>query len=285
MEAYENLRWEPRQRLKSIEATLLWQGRVVRRDIVNLFCVNTIQAARDFAKYNELFPGNIVYDRYKKAYVPSESFSPKLVKGTAEDFLELLKLSPSEGRANISFLSNLPSAEILSLRLRKFDSATLQRVNQAICNKLQMKILYQSMSNDESKEQCISPHTLVYNGFRWHIRAYSENHNTFHDFLLARIQQIHDVSGNAVFKIDEDQLWNKLVTVRIAPHPELTLFQKRVIESDYGMEDGEYMQEIRAALVNYFIQLMRVGNNDLAQEPKKQQIYLVNKDELKPYIF
>src|SRR5690606_18739943 len=52
-----------------------------------------------------------------------------------------------------------------------------------------VKILYASMTNPVWSERVISPHTLVYTGFRWHVRAYCHKRGEFRDFILSRIDR------------------------------------------------------------------------------------------------
>ncbi len=283
---YNHLKWEIRQRLASIEAALLWKGRVNRKDLKELFGIGEIQAAKDFSKYHELFPNNMVYDRIIKSHVPSDSFKPQLLKGTAEEFFRLLQsVPPSRPDATIVLLNTLPSVEIVYAGERSYDNKTLQIINQAICDRLNVVVQYQSMSTELEARLVLAPHALVYNGFRWHIRAYSEKHADFRDFLLARIRSISLTKDIAVQGAESDSLWNEMVDIVILPHPGLSASQSRVIEDDYGMVDGVYKHNTRGALVGYFLQLMKVGIGDIEREARVQQIILGNKEELSPYMF
>ncbi|WP_163336014.1 WYL domain-containing protein [Desulfopila sp. IMCC35008] len=283
---YSNLKWEIRQRLASIEAALLWKGRVNRKDLKELFGIGEIQAAKDFSKYHELFPNNMVYDRIIKSHIPSDRFKPKVLKGTAEEFFRLLQsVPPSRPDATIVLLNTLPSVEIVCPGERSYENKTLQIINQAICDRLKVVAQYQSMSTEVEADLILSPHALVYNGFRWHIRAYSEKHEDYRDFLLARIRSILPTQDIADQDARSDSLWNEMVDIIILPHPGLSASQSRVIEGDYGMVDGAYKHTTRGALVGYFLQLMKVGIGDKEREARVQQIILGNREELSPYIF
>jgi predicted DNA-binding transcriptional regulator YafY len=281
-----NLKWEIQQRLAAIEVALLWKGQVNRKDLKELFGIGEIQAAKDFSMYHELFPNNMVYDRVVRSYIPSDRFNPHLLKGTPEEFLRLLRsVSKTKPDASIILLSTLPSVEIVSAAERSCENKTLQILNRAICNRLKVVVQYQSMSTESEAGLILSPHALVYNGFRWHIRAYSEKHEEYRDFLLARICSISQSTDQAEHDASSDILWNKMVDIIILPHPGLKPSQKRVIEDDYGMVKGVYKHTTRGALAGYFLQLMRVGIGDEEREARVQQIILGNKEELRPYIF
>ncbi len=281
-----NLRWEIQQRLTAIEAALLWKGRINRKDLKQLFGIGEIQAAKDFSRYLELFANNMVYDRVIKAYIPTDSFKPQLLQGTSEEFFRLLhSVPPSKPDATNVLLNTLPSFEIVSAGERSYENKTLLILNQAICERLKLMVQYQSMNTEAKTDLDLSPHALVYNGFRWHIRAYSERHEEYRDFLLARILSISPTQNVADQDASSDALWNKMVDIIILPHPGLSPSQSRVIENDYGMIKGVLRHTTRQALVGYFLKLMGVGIGDEEREAKVQQIILGNKEELRPYIF
>ena len=50
------------------------------------------------------------------------------------------------------------------------------------------------------------------------------------------------------------------------------------------MESGVLEQKVRAALVPYFLKVMRINDDDLTRDAKTQQIVLLNRDELSPYL-
>lgn len=129
----------------------------------------------------------------------------------------------------------------------------------------------------------VSPHTLVFTGLRWHIRAYSESHHEYRDFVLARILRVKNL-GRAFPPPFDDELWEKLLAVEIGPHPGLNAAQRAAIERDYGMQDGKCVTQVKAALLPYFLQLLRIGNDDLQRNAGEQQVVLLNREALRAYI-
>jgi hypothetical protein len=79
---------------------------------------------------------------------------------------------------------------------------------------------------------------------------------------------------------DEDTLWHTEVAVQVAPHPALPPAQQAVIAEDYGMVDGQITQQVRAALVPYFLLLMQIEPAREHPDPKVQQIVLGNREAL-----
>ena len=78
----------------------------------------------------------------------------------------------------------------------------------------------------------------LYNGFRWHIRAYNQEHQTYRDFVLARFITSPELGEAALHAAEQDHDWQSVEALIIAPHPDLTPDQQAVIADDYGMEDG-----------------------------------------------
>ena len=68
--------WGQERRLEFIDFRLLWEGRLNRADITTFFRISVPQASLDLAKYQEIAPRNMVYDRTQKAYVTTPDFKP-----------------------------------------------------------------------------------------------------------------------------------------------------------------------------------------------------------------
>ncbi|MEC4747652.1 WYL domain-containing protein [Methylomicrobium sp. Wu6] len=281
----QHLKWEQQQRLTLLEATVFWSGEVSTAALMGNFGISRVQASKDLTTYQGLCPGNIRYDKHKKRYVITEAFTPAFMTGTAAEFLQVLKTNQSQDNGFIvPLIQNLPAVEVLEPVFRKIDRAILQTVNQAIVQRKEIQVRYQSMSNHLPLDYFLSPHTLVFDGLRWHIRAFSQSHGQFRDFVLSRILAAETV-GDAVKDRDEDRIWNTYVQAVIAPHPGLTESQRAAIEFDYAMESGELKLRIRAALLNYYLSAIRIGPDDLQRPAHAQQIILANREELKVYLW
>ena len=144
---------------------------------------------------------------------------------------------------------------------------------------MSLEIKYQSMSRAQPIWRRVVPHTLGYEGFRWHIRAFCYLREKLIDFLLARIHEINDLQPD---KIDSsyDISWHNILEVKIAPHPGLSETQKKTIERDYGMENGIGLIRVRAALYYYLEKKLGLGEGCEYRPPEEQQIILVNRDEI-----
>lgn len=279
-----SIKWEQRQRLTLLEATVFWSGAFSTQVLMAYFGISRVQASKDLTLYQSLCPGNIRYDKYSKRYVIDEAFKPGFMDGSVGEFLRVLKNQQgTSGAALVTLMQNLPEVAVVEPAFRQINPLVLQSVNQAIVSGREVKVCYQSMSRPEPVQLLLCPHTLVFDGLRWHVRAYSVTHQAFRDFVLARMSAPELLCAVEV-KASEDVAWHQFVTVKIAAHPGLNDMQKQVIEFDYGMESGELVCEVRAALLPYFLKTMRIGDDDLARNAMVQQIVLLNRAELASYL-
>jgi hypothetical protein len=280
----QDLKWEQRQRLTLLEATVFWSGEVSTNALTDSFGISRVQASKDLTLYQALCPGNIRYDKFLKRYVIEAAFKPAFMEGTVSEFLQVLKIQRGgAGGALVRLINDLPPVEIVESAVRQINRIILQTVNQAILAGKEIRVVYQSMSRMEPIELRLSPHALVFDGLRWHMRAFSRTHNEFRDFVLARVLSAEFV-GLTDIDASDDRVWQLFVTVKIGPHPGLSESQKAAIEFDYAMENGILEHKVRAAVVPYFLKAMRIGPDDLMREARVQQAVLLNRDELKDYL-
>ena len=279
----QTIKWEQRQRLTLLEATVFWSGELSTQVLMDGFGISRVQASKDLTLYQALCPGNIRYDKFLKRYVLDAVFKPAFMSGTAGEFLQVLRVQQDRaGGAVVTLVSNLPMVEVMEPVFRQVNPLVLQTVNQAIIAGKEVRVRYQSMSRAEPMEHRLCPHALAFDGLRWHVRAFSYTHHEFRDFVLARIHSAA-FSGFADMDSAEDVTWQTFVTVKIGAHPGLSATQKQAVEFDYGMDCGVLEHTVRAALLPYFLRMMRIYRDDLERDALAQQIVLLNRDELNHY--
>jgi predicted DNA-binding transcriptional regulator YafY len=274
------LRWGTERRLEFIEFRLYWDGRVNRADLTREFGISVPQASLDLSRYQQLAPDNMTYDKSVKTYLASPGFRPLFFSPDADAYLNSLRsisdkvLSPDQ-----TWLSRIPEFAALPVPSRRMNAAHLRATLAAIQNKTALHIRYQSMSRPNPTWRWISPHALGFDGFRWHARALCHLDHTYKDFLLARTLDVGD-AGPYEGDVSGDRVWNEMVTLRIAPHPQLTPAQRRAVEFDYGMSKGTLELKVRAALTYYVRKLLGLDRKMEAVRPQDQQIILVNDEEV-----
>ncbi len=279
------LKWDVRQRLKLLESTLLLSGWVRTQALTETFGISRAQASKDFAVYQALRPMNLAYNKSKKFYEAGADFDPLLLTGKTSELLEVLSAVPHGDGPVLALATQAPAVALLRPMERELDLKVFRAISMAAYNKVKLRLAYQSMNRPEPTELVLSPHTLVFSGFRWHVRAFSDTHGEFREFVLARVRGAPVVLDAPSVGLEGDALWNTEVGVQVHPHPELPPAQQAIIAEDYGMVDGQITQRVRAALVPYFLRLMQIEPGREHPDPKVQQIVLANQDELKAWLW
>lgn len=278
--ALQALPWDQRQRFRFIEAHAIWRGQVRVADVRDSFGITTGKAEKDLASYAKLAPGNLRRERQTGEYRPTDGFVPRFLRGTATEYLQVLRNHELGEELPLAMAaSGMVAAETLEPPAREFDVRVLARLNTAIRERRWLLVDYQSMTHPEPRRLEIAPHVMVFAG-RWHARAWSATHQSYRDFLLSRICGLPELRGACERDPQLDWDWHNDVAVRIAPHPDLSPAQKRVVEQDYGMLHGMRETRVRVALAPYFLRLLGIGRGDHARSAQEQQIVLLNAADL-----
>lgn len=246
---------------------------------MTFFGISVPQASLDIARYLELAPANLVYDRSARVYVATSEFVPLFAANSSSKFLnELLAIESGLLEPGASFLGWRPSTALVPSPGRTLSSELLAGLLRAIRDKTSVRALYQSMSKPEPGLRVLTPHAFAHDGYRWHLRAYCHQRQQFLDFVVARILEVETAQelGPAA---EEDISWQQTVEVVIAPHPKLSESSKRAIALDYGMEAGEVRIVCRRALLFYFLKHLGL-DSETEGEPPKQQIVMSNRTEV-----
>lgn len=244
--------WSQRQRYAFIENRLYWEGELTRAALMERFGISAPQASDDIAKYLELAPGSVEYDRGRKAFVPTQHFHPLVSTPDARQYLtQLLLLADDAIASSDSWLGVAPMHAVMPRVRRRLDTETLRPIVSAIKRRRAIEVRYQSMSTPEPILRSIAPHALVYDGARWHVRGWCFNRSRFTDFVLARILKIGEDRASSIDP-SVDREWEEFFTIELAPHPDLSESQRQAIEMDYGMENGVIGIRMRLCMTWYF---------------------------------
>lgn len=273
------MEWYKRQRLRGIEIVLYWQCRLNTSDIINAFGISRIQASSDIKQYILSYPGIMYYDRQKKAYIKSGAFKPRLSRGTVDEYIDhISRMNTPHERLSI---------ESLTPHYRQLHPEIASTVLQAIRKKVGVQIVYGSMSNPQGSSRVIYPHSLVDTGFRWHIRAYCANRESFRDFNLGRI--VGDTSlvdaGGTHTTLEYDEQWGTEVKLQLKANPLLNKHQQQLVEAEFGIKRGSLFVSARACLVAYELQRYQIDLTCLESPPKTQLLVVANHEALTSYLF
>ena len=262
----EELKWEVKKRLEEIERCLWWMGKLGRADLMSKFGISPQQASADISLYQKLAPGNAEFNRSARQYEPSISFEPKFIEIDSADYAEWRREAGEE-------------LVFIPMPLRNAPLPMLRPITRAIHQGKSLKIEYQSMSSAKMSSRRITPHAIVFDGYRYHARAYCHSRQEFRDFVLGRITKA-DAFRDAGPGKDKDEAWNTLIILRIGPHPKLSASQRQIIENDFGMAKGEFQLRVRQAVLHYTLTQLRLDRFAEERTPAEQQVVLLNPEVL-----
>lgn len=269
-----DLAWSTLQRIQFIEFRLLWEGHVNRSDLIEAFSISVPQSTLDFREYLERAPGNMDYDKRLRHYFPTPTFQPVFISDSAEGYLsQLIAIGISgEEQSHPGLIGATPPFDVLPSPERRVDRNTLQQLLRAIRENLSLEIHYQSLSTATPGWRRVTPHALASDGLRWHVRAFCHTKSEFRDFVLGRIMEMREEQPSDVLAGADDE-WNEHVKVIIAPNPNLTADQKKIIERDYSMKRGKAEIIVRRSLLFYLKRRLGIDGG-LEKTPAAQQVVI-----------
>lgn len=265
----EKLSREQRQCYAYIEIIIQWEGRLTLQHLQQEFGFGRSKAKKLLAEYTQYQASNLIYDPSLKGHKPSDEFSPAYTHGHIDEYCR-------------NELSDVVGIQLLEAPLRNIDPNLIRPILRAIRNKQRIDIGYHSLSSPDYESRIISPHSLVFDGLRYHVRAHCEKNNGYRDFVLSRFcfeseALKPEFEGPSLNGKDQDEHWNTLLTLSIEPDIRLNNQQQKIIALDYQMqqnEQGTWTREIsvRTALAKYLLQRLRL--DQYQQKPEAQQIVI-----------
>lgn len=261
-------------RFHFIEVMITWQGRVNASHLTKHFDISRKQASATFSKYLSKHPQAIVYNDTVKGFVAKDIFKRHYSSGEFSQYHSLI----NHGQQAI-----FTSVVDVTIPTRNPQPQLAQPILRAIDNKLAIDIGYTSLTTPEYEDRIIEPHSLIFDGLRWHVRAFCRKNMAFRDFVLSRFNGEVIDEGKAQTDSVEDKLWHQTIAIEIEPDPRLSPAQQRVISDDYQMVNQKLVLNTRIALLNYL--LKRLGLDATNDDPCAQQITLTSSSKAltKPY--
>ena len=274
------LRWGPEQRLEFIEFRLFWDGWINRSDIIEKFGVSVPQASNDLTQYREMAPENLQYDASAKRYLASPIFKPILIKPNPDRYLAQLKAMVEDViQVDDTWMITPPAVASMPIPMRKIEPMILRSFAQCIKSNNSINVLYHSMSVERPMAtwRKLAPHAFVFDGLRWHVRAFCHLTKEFKDFLLSRCSQIGKMDKDSI-DVALDWKWSTLFEVILVPNPALTTSQQEAVAWDYNMIDGQVTVPVRLALLYYFNKRLRLDVADRLDNSQETPVLVKNRD-------
>lgn len=267
-----------KERLSYIDFCANYIGEIGRNSIVNRFGIGDAAASKDLAEYMEMKPKNLTYDFKTKKHRPTKDFEPmfkfnheQVFRALATGFGDTLQSEP---------IAHLKCEN--ALKLNKPDTKVIAQVSRAIHLSKVIQITYFSLTSGFNERKLV-PFAIVDSGLRWHVRAFDRKRNRFMDFVFTRIKSAEILDDETIKENESsknDKAWNKIVTLRIVPHPDNIEHPEGII-MDYNMRDECIEIEQRDAVAQYLLRNWNVDcTNDHSLEGKHYQLWLANRDEV-----
>ena len=271
----DGIKWDQALRFRLIEIVALWEGRLTTNHLCTAFRIGRQQASRDINRYQDLFDqAPLELDRSLKGYKPSVAFKPRFSQGTANEYLTLLH-QQNEMVETFDFLKlGHAESEVVKVPERSISPIIVRTLIQAAREQRRVDIDYISLSTPQLRGRNLVPHTLVSDGFRWHVRAYCEEKGDYLDFVLSRFRNTPDLLDKSEHGREQDLDWNAYTDIEMIPNPYLTSNQQTIVAEDYGMNDSAMRITSRHALVKYVVNRLNIclDEEKLRAVPEEHQL-------------
>lgn len=269
-------------RNSALRVILMWEGKVSRARVMELFHVSPTRASEWIREFRERHPSSLAWNSKSRAFEATHhayrAGSDATRSQSLQQYLAITRGLEGVGvdhqvavRAFRDFVAPAP---------RVF--ATLR---QAIVGVRQVSVSYRSLREPEPHSHLLEPHALVLAGPRWHLRAFSCDRGDFRDFALGRIVECRPHDRRSDHLWEQDTAWNTTVPVRLMAHPDLTVGQEDVVRHEYFGGAVERVESSRGALVPYLLHEMRVAIDPAQQRPPDFLLAVRNAKEVRPWIF
>lgn len=270
------------QRYWMLELIAFWEGQINTKPLMSALGLTRQSVSQLLKSYQTEYPDALMYDTGLKAYQITDHFIPHFINQTVDEYFDWLHYGNTPVFPNTSTASNQYRIQALA----RFVSPHVMRpLLKAVKEKTAVDCEYLSVSSSDPQGRLLYPHSFVKTAGRWHVRAYCDMRKHYLDFVLSRFQHVDYDGKTAVHTEQQDTLWNTQVTLILAPDSRLTDKQKRVLENDYGMTDGQLHITTRAALVKYTLDDLQIKTKMLEANPQAQQLVCVNYTDIKQWLF
>jgi predicted DNA-binding transcriptional regulator YafY len=279
-------RYDLLQRYRLIEIVALWEGKLNAGHLIDYFGIGRQQASKDINEYLQTIgPGNLVYNSSLKGYEPSADFVPKVTLGDVDEYLQLIHRNSDLMNTFEDMTLGFDYTHRMPLPVYKVRPELLRKIVKACREHARLEVDYRSVNAPDKDGRIIVPHAIVHSGMRWQVRAFCEKNQDYRDFVLTRFYGDAELIGRSKQTSEQDTAWNTLVNVCIVPDQRLSPEQQQIVANDYGMTDNSLLIQVRGALVQYLLQMMRIDMNVIAADPRAQQVTIQNMDGIKQWMF
>ncbi|WP_372958817.1 WYL domain-containing protein [Marinobacter sp.] len=280
------IRWDLLLRYRLIETVALWEGRLTTNHICHGFGIGRQQASKDINTYlRELAPGNLVYDRHLKGYIPAPDFQPVVTRGEPEEYLELACRHQSLSNCFENLDIGLPDSCVVRAPCGQASPEVTRAVITACRQKRKLEARYLTLENPDGEALVLEPHTLVMTGQSWHVRAWNDRRQGFGDYRLSRLTgQVRVARDKSRHREEHDERWNRMISLKVQPASGLDAASRRLVCADYGIDDAPLEVRCREAMVPWLLPMLGLPAGGREEDVPGRQLELSNGDALPAWL-
>lgn len=269
------------QRLHQMELLLRWEGQVGNARLRQLLGLTQIRASQWLREFREFHPTWVKWNSVYRAFFVTFQFYQDKSNDDSTSLTKYLSL------IGITELSDSSIQHIVSAfsEITTPNPVFFSTLSNAARLGRNVEILYSSIKEPAPHIRIISPHSIVKAGPRWHVRAYSQQHQQFRDYTLGRISDVKILDETAKFSMKDDEDWMTEVKVRLVAHPALSWEQQSVIRLEYFGKTAARVTTCRGPLVNYFVKEVNAAVDVKKQVPPEYLLVVENVEELRKWLY
>ena len=223
---------------------------------------------------------NKVYDKNARTYVRGTTFQRKFLEPNASSYLVRLRsLADNTLERENSWITKHPPSASEPTQVPSIDSVTFRSVVGAIRRFEAIEVRYQSHSKPSQRWRWTASPAIALKSFRWHARAFCPTNECFANFPHTRMLDIRATRQSDATTNDNSD-WNSEVMLEIAPHPDLSKTQAKVIALDYGIRRGRTRIKVHRASLYFALRRLGLDTDPVARSLQDQQIVLMNVSEI-----
>lgn len=256
-------------RVADLETVLLWEGEIDNYRIRELLGVQAVWASRLMGALQKRLGDRAVRSTAHAPlrWTPGQQDREK--RQSPDDYLRVVA---GAGHA----APRGPLLEDARRDLSVVAPETFAAVVQAIRKGIGLQLVYRSMNHPTGTDRLVFPHALVRVPRRWHMRAWCTERRAFRDFTLGRVANAKLMEMPAPAARSDDKDWNRIATVTIVAHPDLTAEQQSMIAAEYFPGASARQLKVRRCLVGYIIQDLRLATSPEKHKPPEFQLLVSN---------
>jgi predicted DNA-binding transcriptional regulator YafY len=278
-----DLKWDVRQRLILLEANCLLTGRLQTNDLQAIFGIKRVQASRDISRYRAMRPNNLRYDPSQRCYLASDEFDPVFLPDTSGNTL-LSALRCARSPLAVILLRTPPVTAHVEPRGPAIDLPVVRHVVRAIVHKEALEVTLEQ--HHDKNQDVIWPHTLVWNGYRWHARCYSEQAGAFTDIPLHSIIKAapplpRGQGGEEQYGAQADGAWKEQLTLTLAPADSLDQAKRNEVMNHYGMRDERLELTMPLAMLRDTLRFFHLPVTTAKGKLGNQELQVANEEAVR----